>query len=520
MLLLPLPESPAYSVLTEIEGVEYELVYTYDEHRDLWRLGVNRGDVVVMGHRPLLPFVQMRPNALASALDGVFALIAPLPTSDAYEALTGGLWSVVYGLPAEIAELADSLADLAGGTEAPVVPIDVVYPPNNAILSNPMVTFSGTGPANQLLFARGESIQVDGMGNWVWTHAFNEPSPVVVFEGESGQRATVRFSIIMQPLVINPIGEDIDGTRYVFTEDVEVTGTATPNSAITVNGQSVAVDSEGNWFIELTLQAGQSHVITAQAGDGQVAQTSVYVWGEPDVLALQPRAFLKRGEHRYIDAAQTQAAVDGDPVGAWVDPVRNVAFTQSVSANRPIAFEGGIQLIDGDVGKRLTAAGLSFGPNVSVYAMVRMTGYSTVQRPSIGCATPANSVTTGWAFGRMNSLQMTSVWGPSANRINNPPSIDGENRFSGTIPDLVRFTLNEGGVATGYLERTGYSGQLDHGPQTTTYDDLSIGNFSDLERGQEIFELLVFDRILSAEEDGPLMRWLNIRYAQLVEDLA
>lgn len=115
MLLLPLPAYPAYNVITTIDGVDYELVYTYDEHRDLWRLGVNSesGDAI-MGHRPLFPFVRMRPNAFGSALDGVFALVAPLPSGDAFEALVGGLWSVVYGDPGEIAELESSLADLVG----------------------------------------------------------------------------------------------------------------------------------------------------------------------------------------------------------------------------------------------------------------------------------------------------------------------------------------------------------------------------------------------------------------------
>ena len=374
MLLLPLPESPAYSVLTEIEGVEYELVYTYDEHRDLWRLGVNRGDVVVMGHRPLLPFVQMRPNALASTLDGVFALIAPLSTDDAYEALTGGLWGVVYGLPAEIAELADSLADLAGGTEAPVVPIDVVYPPNNAILSNPMVTFSGTGPANQLLFARGESIQVDGMGNWVWTHAFNEPSPVVVFEGESGQRATVRFSIIMQPLVINPIGEDIDGTRYVFTESVEVTGTATPNSTITVNGQPVSVDSDGYWTATVTMIEGPN-TITAIGADGQFAQAEVVFFGEQSVLAMGPIVFVDTLDEStlWIDEHKTQRASSiGDPV--WVVENKGTLgdladFSSATSADRPV------RRVDGITDGRIDCTSLSILPRpYSVFGSVHKHG--------------------------------------------------------------------------------------------------------------------------------------------------
>ena len=342
MLLLPLPAYPAYNVITTIDGVDYELVYTYDEHRDLWRLGVNsESGNVVMGHRPLFPFVQMRPNAFGSALDGVFALIAPLPTDDAYEALTEGLWSVVYGDPSEIAGLADSLADLAGDVDDPVVPIEVLYPPNNAILSNPVVTFNGTGPVNQLLFARGESIQIDSMGNWVWTHTFNEPSPVVVFEGESGQRATVRFSIIMQPLTIDPVGEDIDGSMYAFTEDVHVSGSATPNSTISVNGQPVIVGGDGTWSVELTLQAGQSHVITAQSGDGQAAQTSVYVWGEPDVAAIG--WWIRRetfdASTLYVDAAATEPAVIGDPIGRHVNKGDLGALgdgVQEVSALRPI----------------------------------------------------------------------------------------------------------------------------------------------------------------------------------------
>src|SRR5699024_6250980 len=80
-------------------------------------------DDVIMGHRPLFPFVQMRPNAFESTLEGVFALVAPLPTDDAYEALVGGLWSVVYGDPSEIAGLADSLADLAGDVSPEPAPV-------------------------------------------------------------------------------------------------------------------------------------------------------------------------------------------------------------------------------------------------------------------------------------------------------------------------------------------------------------------------------------------------------------
>src|SRR5699024_11853571 len=96
----------------------------------------------------------------------------------------------------------------------------------------------------------------------------------------------------MQPLTIDPVGEDIDGSMYAFTELVHVNGSATPNSTISVNGQSVSVGGDGTWSVELTLQAGQSHVITAQSGDGQAAQAGVYVWGEPALLALEPPVWL------------------------------------------------------------------------------------------------------------------------------------------------------------------------------------------------------------------------------------
>src|SRR5699024_9901616 len=151
-------------------------------------------------------------------------------------------------------------------------------------------------------YARGKVIGVGPDGAWTWQHEFSEAVNVVQFVGESGQTATARFRLILQPLTIDPIGEDVDGTRYVFTEDVEVTGTATPDGTISVGGEPVQVASDGTSSVVLTLSAGQSHVITAQSGDGQAAQASVYVWGEPDVMELDPAVWLRQMEGMFIDA--------------------------------------------------------------------------------------------------------------------------------------------------------------------------------------------------------------------------
>lgn len=495
MLLLPLPASPAYNVITTIDGVDYELVYTYDEHRNLWRFGVDSlsGDPV-MGHRPLLPFVQMRPNAFGSTLDGVFALIAPLPTGDAYEALVGGLWSVVYGLPAEVAELADGLADLAGDAEDPVVPIEVLYPPNNAVLSNPVVTFNGTGPANQLVFARGESIQVDGMGGWVWAHTFSEASPNVVFEGESGQRATVRLSIIMQPLLINPVGQDIDGTRYAFTEDVEVTGAATPDSTITVNGQPVSVGGDGLWSVELTLQAGQSHVITAQGGDGQVVQASVYVWGEQDALALEPDVWLdpRDASTLFIDSAgTTPVQFSGDPIGLW----RNKGglgsagdAVQAVSASRPVWTDAGGGVITLESGQTITtghvaempfsaAVGWTRSPSMTGAGHMLTSGGGNVPRWNI------NSQAKG-----------VQALGPQG-RITAVADLDGSAYAAWSTGSLkIRTLENQDENATTVEPFT---------PQPTRIGHLYAG---------DVGHVFVFDRELTYEEQMKLLAWMESQH--------
>lgn len=498
MLLLPLPAYPAYNVITTIDGVDYELVYTYDEHRDLWRLGVNsRSGDVVMGHRPLLPFVQMRPNAFASSLEGVFALIAPMHTDDAYEALTGGLWSVVYGDPSEIAELADSLADLAGDADTPVVPIEVLYPPNNAILSNPVVTFSGTGPANQLLFARGEGIQIDSTGSWVWTHTFSESNPVVVFEGESGQRATVRFSIIMQPLLINPVGEDIDGTRYAFTEDVEVTGAATPNSTITVNGQHVIVGGDGTWSVELTLQAGQSHVITAQGGDGQIAQASVYVWGESDLLALQPSVWLDPSDVAtlFIDAAGTTPVVaSGDPVGLWVNKGTLGAVgdaSQAVSANRFVWTDAGGGVMMGN-GELITSDATRFAPprSVAIYAGSTPTG------------TPSRDI-AGWKRGAGYSDDMSMYINSSLNRIwRIPRNID---RLSDDA-DVSLVVESASGLIVGKTLSSTVTNMVTPRGQFSTPFRVMPGS------GNFVGHVFIFDRELTEPEATKLLQWMEAQH--------
>lgn len=517
MLLLPLPASPAYNVITTIEGVDYELVYTYDEHRDLWRFGVDSlsGDAV-MGHRPLLPFVQMRPNAFASALDGVFALIAPLPTDDAYEALVGGLWSVVYGDPSEIAELADSLADLAGDAEIPVVPIEVIYPPNNAVLSNPVVTFSGTGPANQLLFVRGESIQVDSMGSWVWTHTFSEASPNVVFEGESGQRATVRFSIIMQPLLINPVGEDIDGTRYAFTEDVEVTGTATPNSAITVNGQTVSVGSDGTWSVVLTLSAGQSHTVTAQSADGQVAQTSVYVWGEPDLMALDPLIWLDPTDAStlFVDSAGTIPCVPDDPVGLWVNKgtigaVGNAA--QPVSASRPVWTDtggGGVVSFDGvssaiNIAHRFQQWGFTVASTIAVVSGGYFIGNGANEEGHW-----AISRQPSWGVGNRTAIVgvLTSTGWQIQSNVDDSTQND-------PISSIGVFSVNDSSIRT-RGGKTVSSNPITAPEPLAARDLIRIGAIraTSLHANMEAGHIFLFDRELTDEEQMKLLAWMEAQH--------
>lgn len=496
MLLLPLPASPAYNVITTIEGVDYELVYTYDEHRDLWRLGVDSlsGDAV-MGHRPLLPFVQMRPNAFASVLDGVFALIAPLPTSDAYEALVGGLWSVVYGLPAEITELADGLADPAGDADVPVVPIEVIYPPNNAVLSNPVVTFNGTGPANQLLFARGESIHVDSMGSWVWTHTFSESNPVVVFEGESGQRATVRFSIIMQPLTINPIGEDIDGTRYAFTELVHVSGSATPDSTVSVNGQPVVVGGDGLWSLDLTLQAGQSHVITAQGSDGQVAQASVYVWGDPDLMAMDPAIWLDPTDAStlFVDADGVIPCVPDDPVGLWLNKgtLGSVGDAkQAVSANRPIWSDGMVTL---ESNQAMTTGHVAAMPFSVAMAW----------RRSLSMAGAGHLITSGPSgTGRWNINSQPAPYGAQA--------IGPSGRTVTTAGYASRGGVTYAAWSTGYLKIRTLENQNENAttaaPFTPSFTRIGLSYTG------EIGHTLVFDRELDDEESTKLLTWMEAQH--------
>lgn len=164
---------------------------------------------------------------------------------------------------------------------------------------------------------------------------------------ERAQEERVRVVYVDRdrPIVPVLITEPSSGA-IVFREALRVEGTAAANSRVEVNGVATRADAQGEWAITLTLSAGREHVITATGAEGQSARVSVYVWGKPDLLALQPLVWLDPSDVAtlFVDDAMTIPAVDGDPIGGW----RNKGTlgsdgdaAQPVSANRPVWTDAG-----------------------------------------------------------------------------------------------------------------------------------------------------------------------------------
>lgn len=295
-------------------------------------------------------------------------------------------------------------------------------------------------------------------------------------------------------LGIAPIGEDVDGTRYVFTESVEVTGTATPNSTITVNGQSVSVGGDGLWSTVLTLSAGQSHVITAQGGDGQIAQTSVYVWGGPDLMALGPMVQLQRGVGLFTTSTGNVVAGEADPVGRWEDQSGNGwHFTQPTSALRPIVDSGGVDVY----GVRMESSLVMETP-WSVYVSVRR----RTDTPN------AKYIYTRQSSAGYMRIHDTSSGGSAVHRYgeeNYLVSFSGVQRRS---KEAFELALNASGF---HLQTRSMAWQTTGAPNGHTYPDpLAIGGDGTLGGADyTITNLVYFDRTLAESERALVLAWLE-----------
>lgn len=259
-----------------------------------------------------------------------------------------GAWSILVHLAA--GQNTITAADDQSSASVVVVlvtPIVITYPPDGAIMPAGLITFTGTGPAGQNIYAEGDTIPVDSGGVWTWEHVYAPPINTIVFTGEDGQAASVTLNVLSDPLKMDPIGELIDGKYYVFTDSVTVTGTAQPSIPIVVNGQTVQVDAQGDWSATVSVVHGEN-VIRAVGDDGQIVQRVVTLWNDVDLLAMEPVVFVDTLDEStlWIDEHKTQQASSiGDPV--WVVENKGTLgdladFSSATSADRPVRRADGV----------------------------------------------------------------------------------------------------------------------------------------------------------------------------------
>lgn len=491
MYILPNPNAPSYRVSTTIEGGEYTLEYTYDEHRNLWRLGVMLDDDVVLGHQPLYALNPLYVIPFASELTGAFVCIPITGESYSYEALLELDYAVVYAEGEELdalLALSDDVFESVSDTF--ITPIVVTYPQQGAVLSNATVTLTGTGPANQTITARGEDIAVDFSGSWSWTHTFTQSSNTVTFEGSDGQRTSVSFSIVMQPLMID---DPSDAAGYVYLTEQPITGQGTPNSVIEVNGQSVQVAQDGSWSTVVHLNAGVNMVV-ASSQDGQSAMLVLDLF---DPVTLSPEIWLDPTDQSTLfrDAEGTQPVeAVGDPVGLWRNKGSLGAdgdAAQPVSANRPVWTNTG-------------GGGIIMGGPMNISAL------STLPAPrafAVGVGSPMGTLIeyAGWRRNTGTNLG-GHIRRNSAGRIEGIAGLPQKTMKTDIQSHAALFSESASGRVYA-LSSSGTRASDDVGPRGTMNTPFFIGSAN-----STVGHVFIFDRELTDEESTKLLTWMEAQH--------
>ncbi len=269
-----------------------------------------------------------------------------------------GMWEI----PADFADLADSVATVTAPTVAQVVakPITIsgTASDNVAVSSVEVALYRSvgggqywTGSAWQAAYTRvTATLSSSNAPNSTWTYTFNPPetggvyyATAVAFDSSArfGFSSTVNFSVAD---TVDPTGSITAPTASQFVaKPVVISGTANDNS--TVAGVEIAIYSAGKWWNGSAFQAAYARVPVTMASPGAASTNWSYSFSPPESSGIYAvNALVYDATYRYSFTPYVIFGIPDTvvPSGAITTPAPGAVVSRPVSVTGTATDDVGV----------------------------------------------------------------------------------------------------------------------------------------------------------------------------------